>query len=131
MKLAMYKGSGTFYDKVIRQVTNSPYSHCELLIGNVCYSSSPRDGGVRMKIIDLNDGKWDLYTVPGNEHYAFNWFVNNTKKKYDWLGAITTVLPFQLNIPNRFFCSEACALMLQTPVDTRRVTPKSLLEQYT
>lgn len=30
--------------------------------GSLCYSSSPRDGGMRFKQIDLTDGKWVLGT---------------------------------------------------------------------
>lgn len=112
MKLALYKGSGNFYDKLIRTVTRSKYSHCELVIDGLCYSSSPRDGGVRMKYIDLTDGKWDVIDVPGEQIWALDWFINNIGRKYDWLGAITSVLPFSLGSKDKFFCSEACAIMM-------------------
>jgi len=89
MQLALYKGEGDFYDKLIRFVTNSPYSHCELVIDGLCYSSSARDGGVRMKQIYLNPDKWDLYPVTADKLWALDWFINNVGKKYDWIGAIT------------------------------------------
>src|SRR5579863_9923451 len=31
--------------------------------GSLCYSSSPRDGGVRFKRIDLTDGQWVLVNL--------------------------------------------------------------------
>ena len=129
MKLALYKGKGTIYDKIIRIVTRSKYSHCELVIDDVCYSSSPRDGGVRMKVIDLDPDKWDLFDVPGDTNIAITWFINNVGKKYDWPGAITQVLPFHLNLSSRFFCSEACQHMLGVE-NPKSQTPESLARLY-
>lgn len=130
MILAMYKGEGNFYDKLIRTVTFSEYSHCELVIDGLCYSSSPRDGGVRMKYIYLYDGKWDLLNVEADEVKAKEWFVKNAGKKYDWLGAITSILPFRFHKKDRFFCSEACAEMLGIP-DAKKYTPISLAREIT
>ena len=45
-KLAFYKAKGNWIDFLVRVFTNSPYSHCELVINKDWYSSSPRDGGV-------------------------------------------------------------------------------------
>lgn len=61
MQLALYKAPGAWYDKLVRVA----YSHCELVIDGVCYSSSPRDNGVRSKAIDLHSGSWDLIEVSG------------------------------------------------------------------
>ena len=75
--LALYKGrrDGAWYkpsiaaarlsDWTIRTFTQSIYSHCELAIAREdgqydCYSSSIRDGGVRMKTMKLPADKWDL-----------------------------------------------------------------------
>lgn len=128
MKLAMYKGKGTFYDKLIRIVTNSNYSHCELVIDGICYSSSPRDRGVRMKYITL-DTNWDVFDLPCtyNQVYALEMFTKHVGKKYDWIGAITSILPIQLNMSNRFFCSEICASMLGMS-KPRSHTPQSVLD---
>lgn len=130
MKLAMYKGKGNFYDMLIRIVTNSQYSHCELVIDGICYSSSPRDGGVRMKYIYLDDN-WDSFNLleEYTQEKALDWFVKNVSKKYDWFGAITSILPFSINASNKFFCSEACATMLGLP-KPRKHTPQSLLDYF-
>ena len=44
----------------IRDLKITKYSHSEIYIDGICYSSSVRDGGVRSKVIDLNSGKWDI-----------------------------------------------------------------------
>lgn len=131
MKLAMYKGKGNFYDRLIRIVTCSKYSHCELVIDGICYSSSPRDSGVRVKYINLTTDSWDLFDLPDyyNQEAALTWFIENIGKKYDWIGAVISILPFQMNIPNKFFCSEACATMLGLS-DPKSYTPQKLLDYF-
>jgi hypothetical protein len=57
VKLALYKGRGGIANAVIRWWTGSIYSHCELVVDGLCYSSSVMDKGVRRKQIDLADGK--------------------------------------------------------------------------
>lgn len=128
MKLAMYKGKGKLFDGLIRLVTFSKYSHCELVIDGICYSSSPRDRGVRMKYIYLNEN-WDVFDIPStyDQVYALNVFAKHAGKPYDWFGAITSVLPFHIDGNDRFFCSELCAAMLKIP-KPRSHTPQSLLD---
>jgi uncharacterized protein YycO len=129
MKLALYKGRGNIYDRIIRLATCSKYSHCELVIDDVCYSSSPRDGGVRMKGINVYTNDWDVIDVPGDKIYALKWFVAHVGKKYDYLGAISSILPINLDKQNKFFCSEAIAYMLQLPYP-RKHTPNTLKEYF-
>lgn len=128
--LALYKGSGTFFDKLIRFITRQPYSHCELQIRGVCYQSQPRDGGVRQKVMELDPEKWDLVPLPEyNEADAITWFIKNEGKKYDWPGAITSVLPLHINIPSRYFCSEACQHMLGIK-DPKSQKPQQLAKLF-
>jgi hypothetical protein len=49
----MYKAKGDFFNGLIRWWTGSQYSHCELIVRGVCYSSTIRDGGVRAKVMAL------------------------------------------------------------------------------
>ena len=67
MKIAFYKSPKTWLDKGIRFFSKSPYSHCEIILGEYAYSSSGRDGGKRRKSIsgmNLKDrSKWDVYNV--------------------------------------------------------------------
>ena len=60
MKLAFYKAKGDWVDLLIRVFTNSKYSHVEIVHIKDWYSSSPRDGGVRVKQIQ-DDGNDKLF----------------------------------------------------------------------
>lgn len=78
--LALYKGKkegrglkvrwARFRDWLVRTVTRSPYSHCEIAVTvhpkilYTCYSASARDGGVRCKVMALPAEKWDLIPLP-------------------------------------------------------------------
>jgi len=113
MKIAFYKAKqGRIADKVISFVTNSPYSHCELVDSNgICASSSMMDGGVRFARIDLGE-KWDVFSfLPGmfSEQAVFNWFIKNETKTYDYVGAIASGFGFDLSSKNKKYCSQACA----------------------
>lgn len=130
MQLALYKAPGTCSDKLIRVATFSKYSHCELVIDDVCYSSSPRDNGVRARVIDLSSGSWDLIRVSGDPDFALKWFKEHEGLPYDLWGAVKTVIPFSLNSEDKWFCSEACAAMLQLH-KPRIWTPAALGRHFT
>lgn len=114
-------------DDCIGFVTRSQYTHCELVemlddYGRRVhmYSSSPRDGGVRVKKYQYLDPlHWDLLPVPkayrhkssGND-IAF--FADSCAGcKYDWLGVLAFVLPWLKGSERRFFCSEFVATFLE------------------
>lgn len=111
--LAMYKAKGNWVDWVIRKTTGYPYSHCELAIpaGNGqyhCYSSSPRDGGVRCKTMPLPEADWDLLPLRQTSGGKIvNFYQRTQGKKYDFFGAIGVVLGIREK-PNRWYCSEWC-----------------------
>lgn len=126
MKVALYKGPGNFYDKLIRIATFSKYSHCELVISNVSYSSSPRDGGVRKKYIDFKPEHWDFVEVEGNPARALTVFNLYNGAKYDLWGAVKTVIPFFRNSSDKWFCSEIVALALELP-NPRKWKPKDFM----
>ena len=104
------------------------YSHVELNINGNSYSSSSRDGGVRMKYIDVLSGSWDLFEVEADELYALNWFNRNAGKKYDWAGIFRFLLPFLPHAKDQYFCNEAVASMLKmkNPSDD---TPDEFVER--
>ena len=147
--LALYKGrrDGAWYrpgvaaarlsDWIIRTLTGSPYSHCELAVlipplnGDPadpavfdCYSSSIRDGGVRVKTMPLPDAKWDLIPVPATEAQVRAAFETTRGAKYDWLGA-TGVIARWRHDKRKWFCSEWCAMALGLP-NPERFCPGSL-----
>lgn len=93
--------------------TFSRYSHVELVIDGLAYSSSARDGGVRRKFIpDLNDsGRWDLFEVDIDVVEAMSVFNARKNRKYDYLGVARFVLPFLPNSNTRDYCSEFVSAM--------------------
>ena len=136
--LALYKGrrDGAWYqpkvaaarlsDWIIRTLTRSPYSHCELAVlipppdGDPddhavfdCYSSSIRDGGVRVKTMPLPSEKWDLIPVNQQDAYidVLNYFAQTRGKPYDFIGACGVVLGIKGSL-KKWFCSEWCAAAL-------------------
>jgi len=139
IQIALYKGPATdFTHKVshwvtcfvlsIRELKYCPYSHAELVINGVCYSSSVRDDGVRSKFIDLNSGKWDVIEVDGDVNKALGVFNSRLGNKYDWTGAIRWGLPFIKQNPNKDYCFELVAEMLNlknpskwSPLDLKKL----------
>lgn len=119
MKLAFYKGREDLYDRLISWWTRGPYSHVELVINeNYCMSSSPKDGGIRFKHIDLRPDHWDLVELEGYDPaYAYNWFKEHEGRKYDILGILGFVFGPLRQDKKRFFCTEAIghALKMKEP----------------
>ncbi len=121
MQIALYKGPATEpMDRLIHWAvcvrTFSPYSHVEIVIGGVgpdglstCYSSSGRDGGVRVKRIDLANGHWDMLPWRADEAAVTDWFAKHDSAGYDYVGLLTFVLPWKLGSARKYFCSEALA----------------------
>lgn len=94
----------------IRLWTWSKWSHAELVIDGVCYSSSSRDGGIRAKQIDLTSSRWNVVDVDLTDEQtakALAWFMVNDGDKYDWAGIIRFVIPFLPQSKRRWFCFEA------------------------
>ena len=138
--LALYKGrrDGAWYrpdiaaarlsDRIIRALTRSTYSHCELAVVHdneyTCYSSSIRDGGVRVKPMPLPPEKWDLIPVDVNPKQVFAAFAATQGAKYDWAGA-TGVIARWRHDRYKWFCSEWCAMALGL-ANPERFCPGSL-----
>lgn len=141
--LAFYKGHHTgdgfirnvlyrLIDWTVRITTHGIYSHCEIAIQNddssnfTCYSSSQRDGGVRVKTMPLSPEKWDLIEIRQVNLFPqiINFFNRTKDEKYDYLGALGVVLRIG-NSEKRWFCSEWCAHVLGLS-DECHVSPNSL-----
>jgi hypothetical protein len=117
VKLALYKGKGKIGNAFIRWWTGSIYSHCEIAVGDMCYSSSIMDKGVRSKKIDLYDGKWDLIELPlVKEEDVLSYFSDTDHHSYGWLNLITSQM-FNLNrgVDKSQFCSQWCANVMRVP----------------
>lgn len=117
VKLALRKNDPRIISRAIQWWTNSIYSHCELVVDGVSYSSSAMDGGVRRKIIDMDSDKWDFLDLPwADADVVINYFKETDHHKYGWLGLITGQL-LNLNRANSDtqFCSQWCAGALGIP----------------
>lgn len=125
-------------DAVIRLVTFSKYSHCELVVAigdgrYECYAASPRDNGVRKRTMKLPDDRWDIFPIENVMTYDENqhtyeqlddFFHQHVGKGYDMMGAIGSVLGIKHN-KNRYFCSEFIADWLNFP-NPHTYTPSDL-----
>jgi hypothetical protein len=124
------------FDRLVCWATRSRYSHVEIVTQYVkeihtgtCWSSSPRDGGVRMAIIPFKKTSWDLYEVDVDldEERILVWFRKHQGKKYDWVGAFATTIPFLPQMFSRWFCSEAISASLGIHRPSRN-TPEKLYQ---
>ena len=86
--LAFYKGNDKLLDKIITWTSRGIYSHVEIIIDNVSYSSSGRDGGVRRKALGTmhyNDvNKWDIFELKVEDANLF--------KELSFINFLTTSL---------------------------------------
>lgn len=128
MKLAFYKGRTRLFDRLVQWWTRSPYSHCELVFGILpngqaeCATSSKMDGGIRIKLMELNPGRWDLVDIPwADEGAARDWFQLHLGEGYDVQGLLGFIAPIS-GRGSKWFCSEACAAALGYP-DSWRFSP--------
>ena len=75
--------------------------------------------------MDLPSEKWDLIELPGITSADIDRVWQAAQgKKYDWAGAIGTVLKIRQR-PDKWFCSEFCAAVMGIP-DGWRFSPNDL-----
>lgn len=119
MKLAIAAHSphewNDFIGHAICAWTRSPYSHVELVIDGICYSSSLRDGGVRAKRINLYPHWWRVIPIEwASADFAKGFFESHLGAPYgyaDLIGQHVVRLPW--HDPNGWICSEICAAALE------------------
>lgn len=117
VQLALRKHDPRIGSQFICWWTNSIYSHCELVVDGVCYSSSLMDKGVRRKQIDLDPTKWDVVDLPwADSKKVLRYFEQTDGHTYGWISLIRSQL-FNRNIAMKEsqFCSEWCANALEIP----------------
>jgi hypothetical protein len=138
IKLLFYKGtkransSSTFWDHFICAITDSEFSHVELVLedhGNglfKCISSSTRDKGVRIKVIDIASGHW---VVGSADRYVDEaWLRSQLGKRYDYIGLVGTIVKTSIFASNsKQFCSRLIAEALGLD-KAWNATPKDLFE---
>lgn len=123
MKLAFYKSNAPKKEKLdvmIDKVTGGyGYSHVELVFSDgVCFSSSPREGIVRYKKIDVSDAlSWTVIDVPICHIYDENRSRRIADKligcKYDYKGIVLDqLIPLSIDNGDKWWCSEVVAYVL-------------------
>lgn len=113
-KIAFYKAKGDWVDLLVRVWTNSPYSHCEIVLGKNWYSSSPRDGGVRVKQIIDNCNSWDLIEVDIDEERLYQKYREYRGNGYDFKGIfLSNILLFGWYSKDKMTCSR-CVRIFRT-----------------
>ena len=112
-QIAFYKAKGTLIDLAIRIWTHSPYSHCEIVLNKDWYSSSPRDGGVRIKQIQKDLNKWDFVEVDIDKDKLYETYRKYRGNGYDFKGIfLSNILGLKFHSKNKVTCSEFCAEVL-------------------
>ena len=116
IKIHFYKArNGKIGDKIVGLV--SVFSHVELEISGVFYSSSNRDGGVRSKIINIsNKKKWVSFELKNNidKNICLNYFKSVEGQKYDWLNIFfSQIIKLNIQSSNKQICSEFVGNCLQ------------------
>lgn len=143
IQIAFYKHSEWLFGRLIRWKQSlsydkkySQYSHVEIVFSDsLSFSSSERDGGVRFKKIDFNDGHWDLVdvhvtTIEYNKMITF--CIKHKWEWYNWIWILVSqMLNFNIRSKKNWFCSEIVARSLQElneiwPFTTAFVNPARL-----
>jgi len=107
VEIAFYIGKRKLYDRVCRWFM--PSSHVEIVVDNICYSSSNRDGGVRRKKFDFKPGRWEVFQIEcKNEDDIVEFFSYTNKLRYDYKSAVVNQLfKWEIDFENdKWYCSE-------------------------
>jgi hypothetical protein len=138
MELWFYLAAqGDWTDKFISWVTWGLFSHCELFFPrrHLCFSSSMRDGGCRVKLIPNNREHWRRLQLPCSweqEASIWAWCDRRRGLKYDHAGAVFGPWFGWKHDDDRWYCSEICSAVLRDfgilPDLPHHLSPSSLWE---
>ena len=113
VQIAFYKARGDWVDLLIRVFTNSKYSHVEIVHNKDWYSSSPRDGGVRVKQIQDDGNSWDFVEVEIDKERLHQKYREYRGRGYDFKGILlSNILPIGWHSKSKMTCSEFVADVL-------------------
>lgn len=128
---AFYIGKKGLYNKLLSLFMQ--IKHVELVVNNLCYSSSSMDGGVRRKSINIRNGNWKVIPIIcDNESEIIKFYQQTNKRKYDHVAAVLNHL-FRFSIDvfkKRYTCSEWCIRAYNKASDTSLNPNMSLTELY-
>lgn len=124
MKVALYIGNhkkdafivrlGWAATRLVQKGEFADVTHVEAILaeyGNGAVdiaSASIRDGGVRVKTVELNPEHWLIVDVPKwSVRESRRWFIAHNGERYDSRGAFASALPIQWKQKNQWFCNES------------------------
>lgn len=113
MLIAFYHGRKRVFNRFVSWWTRGPYSHVEAVFGDpsrpvLCGSSSFIDGGVRLKVIDLNPEHWHILDAPTiDADRVLDGFRAEIGRPYDLVGLLSTSFPLVPHSVYGEFCNEA------------------------
>ncbi|HWI02406.1 MAG TPA: hypothetical protein VNT52_01010 [Acidimicrobiales bacterium] len=131
MLFAFYCGRARFFNRFVSWWTRGPYSHAEAILPGfadlrkpvLCGSSSFMDGGVRLKVIDLNPAHWHILDVPGVDALHVLDGLHRLKgAPYDLPGLLSTSFPLVPHSARGYFCNEVLGELIGLR-DPWRLTP--------
>lgn len=131
IRIIFQKRDPTLFAGLIRWWTGSPYSHCEIVFSDgVMFSSHLADKGTRyvQGVIrpDFWDGLW-IPTTLEDEIRIRRWCDSELYCRYDWKGIfLSQFLKLQREHPDKWFCSEICAAIVQMVGFLKGMKPCSL-----
>lgn len=130
IRIAFYKGKGTYINRIIKWWTKSPYSHAELIIpDDIWIGISPfvtsRLNSIEKPFFEPQD--WDIIELEVNKPQLSlieEFFEYTRGCKYDWMGMILSqFLPYHIKRKGKWYCSEwiAYALRISNVIDWRLI----------
>jgi hypothetical protein len=126
LALAFYRAEdGLLLDRMIRDLTQGPFSHVELVFADnlspwrppVCCSVSWRDGGRRFKRIDVDTHRWEVVPVDTGARHALDverWCTRQPQGRFDVPLALGIRLPVIRRLLSWRTSAEFCGLALQS-----------------
>lgn len=119
--IAFNKGKNII-GKAIAGWTLGKFSHVELIVDNVSFSSGGTEGGVREKDVKYNLNDWEIHKLPEdlfNKDKILEFYNETGGYKYDWRGIFSRQLFWFFNRDNahEYFCSEWCLEALDRACD--------------
>ena len=121
VRLAFYKAeNGRTFDKLVSFIDGSEYSHVEIIVQQYddrifnSVSASSRDGKVRRKTIHYNNKQWTIITLNINttEEKILAFYERHKDIQFDYVGVLTSKLPFSPHHTKKWFHSEFVAHFL-------------------
>ena len=129
VQIAFYKARGDWVDLLIRVFANSKYSHVEIVHDKDWYSSSPRDGGVRVKQIQDDCNSWDFIEVEIDKDRLYEKYREYRGRGYDFKGILlSNILPIGWHSKDKAICSE-CVVDVLGYLEPEKYSPQDVFNK--